>query len=206
MLLLEAAHRNLGPAKPRTVAVCGGFGPPVLSSTGEDSAMSSKLSVEEVLANLEQRAAFHREQEALHAEQEAHHREQRALHAAELATVLQNLEAFRTAAATAVELARPVAAKAAKATEQELPPSGRLMVGRLLRRIALSPSLAEPFGPSAVAAEANRRFADRLPSPVGTRTASDVLRRMLANGELQLASRGKAFHEATYTRRPRRRG
>ena len=32
--------------------------------------MSSKLSVEEVMTNLEQRAAFHRQQEALHAEQE----------------------------------------------------------------------------------------------------------------------------------------
>lgn len=85
--------------------------------------MSSKLSVEEVLANLEQRAAFHREQEALHAEQEAHHREQRALHAAELETVLQNLDAFRTAATTAVGLARPVAARAADtAREEKLPP------------------------------------------------------------------------------------
>jgi hypothetical protein len=38
--------------------------------------MSSKLSVEEVLSNLERRAVFHREQEALHARQAVHHQEQ----------------------------------------------------------------------------------------------------------------------------------
>ncbi|HEV8579417.1 MAG TPA: hypothetical protein VGX68_10075 [Thermoanaerobaculia bacterium] len=35
--------------------------------------MGSKLSVEDVMANLEARAAFHREQEAHHRDQEAFH-------------------------------------------------------------------------------------------------------------------------------------
>jgi len=61
--------------------------------------MSPKLSVEEVLAQLEQHAVFHREREAFHS------REERALHAAELEKILENLEAFRTVAATAVDLA-----------------------------------------------------------------------------------------------------
>ena len=39
--------------------------------------MSSKLSVEEVLANLEQRAVFHREQEALHAQKAVQHQADR---------------------------------------------------------------------------------------------------------------------------------
>jgi hypothetical protein len=38
--------------------------------------MSAKLSVEEVLSNLERRAVFHREQEALHARQAVHRQEQ----------------------------------------------------------------------------------------------------------------------------------
>ena len=53
--------------------------------------MSSKLSIEEMLAHLEKREKHHREQETFHAEQEVfheqqqvHHREQRAVHAAEL--------------------------------------------------------------------------------------------------------------------------
>lgn len=171
--------------------------------------MSSKISVEEVLANLEKRAVSLREQETFHAQQEAHHREQRALCAAELEKVQQTLEAFRTVSATAVDLARPLAASAAPAgaaREEELPPPGRLMVSRLLRMVVESSDLEEPFGATAVAAEANRRFADHLREAIGPRTASDVLRRILAEGDLQLAREGKAFHEALYRRGPRRRG
>ncbi len=53
--------------------------------------MGTRLSIEEMLAELEKREAFHRQQEAFHAEQDVfhgeqqlHHREQRAVHAAEL--------------------------------------------------------------------------------------------------------------------------
>jgi hypothetical protein len=172
--------------------------------------MSSNLSVAEVLSNLEQRVVFHREQEAFHGEQEAHHREQeglhreeRALHAAELEKVLQNLEAFRTVSASAVGLAVPPAQKSrsAEVDEAKLPSSGRLMVSRLVRLAVESPELAEPFGATAVAAETNRRFRDHLREPIRPRTASDVLRRMLAEGELRLAHKGRAVHEALYTRR-----
>ena len=168
--------------------------------------MGSKLSVEEVLANLEQREAFHREQEAFHAQQEADHREQRAGHAAELAKVRASLEAFRAAVPSAVELAQPVPAKAAPApavAETKLPPPGRLMVGRLLRLAVAGPELPEPFSPGAVAAEANRRFADRLQKPIGVRTASDTLRQMVAEGSVQLARKGGAAHQALYKRKPR---
>jgi hypothetical protein len=163
--------------------------------------MSSKLSVEEVLANLEQRATFHHDQEVFHAQQEVHHQEQRALHAAELAKVQQSLEAFRAVAPAAMELATPASTRSAPGIPQvEMPPQSRLMVSRLLRQIVLSPSLAEPFGPTSLATEANRAFSDRLPRPIGQRAASDVLRRMLAAGEIQLDRDGKAFHEALYVR------
>ena len=52
---------------------------------------------------------------------------------------------------------------------------------KTIRRI-LKFSAATENSP-AVAAEANRRFADRLRSPVNSRTASDVLRRLLAEDE-----------------------
>jgi hypothetical protein len=170
--------------------------------------MSSKLSVEEVLAHLEKRAESLREQEIFHAQQEVHHREQRALCAAELETVQQSLEAFRTVSATAVDLARPLAVSAGAAgvaRDEELPPPGRLQVSRMLRIVVESPDLEEPFGATAVAAAANRRFADHLREPIGSRTASDVLRRIFAEGGLQLAREGKAFHEALYRRGLRRR-
>ena len=167
--------------------------------------MSSKLSVEEVLAQLEQRAVFHREREAFHAEQEVQHRDQRALHAAELQKVLESLDSFRTVAAAAVDLARPLP-KPAPPVEEKLPSPGRLMVSRMLRQVVESPDLAEPFGATAVIAEANRRYAKHLKQPIGPRTASDVLRRMLAEGEIRIAREGRAFHEALYTRKPRREG
>lgn len=164
--------------------------------------MSSKLSVEEILANLKQRVKFHRDKEAFHAQQEVHHQEQRALHAAELAKVQQSLEALQAAVPSAIELGVPVRTRSAPAIPQmELPPKGRLMVSRLLRQVALNPDLVEPFGPRSLAAAVNRAFSDRLPRPIGERAASDVLRRMLAAGEIQLARDGKAFHEALYVRR-----
>jgi|SRR5215210_2235922 len=61
-------------------------------------------------------------------------------------------------AATAVDLARVQAAQAKPAggtEEEELPPPGHLMVGRLLRMVIESSALEEPFGATAVAAEAN---------------------------------------------------
>lgn len=167
--------------------------------------MRSKLSVEDVLANLEERLSFHRAQEALHAQQETLHQKQRAFHAAEVAKVQQNLDAFRAVVPSVMELAAPARIRSGNAMPQvEMPPDGRLMVSRLLRQIALSPALAEPFGPTVLAAEANRAFSDRLPRPIGRRTASDVLRRMLAAGEIQLSRDGKAFHEALYVRRSRK--
>lgn len=164
--------------------------------------MSSKLSVEDVLASLEQRAIFHRDQEVFHAQQVTAHEEQRAFHAAELAKVQQSLEAFRAAAPSAVELAAAASIRSAPGISQvEMPPQNRLRVSRLLWQIALSPDLAEPFGPSSLAAAANHAFSDRLDRPVGKRTASDVLRRILASGEIELARDGKAFYEALYVRR-----
>jgi hypothetical protein len=163
--------------------------------------MSSKLSAKEVLANLERHATFHREKEAFHAEQEALHHAQREFHASELAKVQQSLEAFQ-AAVPAMELASPArVGSAGTVSKATLPPKDRLMVGRLVRQTALSPTLAEPFGPAAVAAEVNRAFSDHLDRPVGGRTVSDVLRRMLADGELQVARKGTARHEAMYVRR-----
>lgn len=167
--------------------------------------MSSKPSIEKVVSNLEQREAFLRQQQAFHAQQEVHHREQRSAYAAELETVLKSLEVFRAALALTEDPTLLSAPAPAALDEATLPPPNRLMVSRLLRLVVESPGLLEePFGPTAVAAEVNRRFADRLREPVGPRPASDVLRRMLAEGALQRVRKGKASHEALYRRTPGR--
>jgi hypothetical protein len=167
--------------------------------------MSAKLSVEDVLANLERRAAFHAEQEVFHAQQEVHHREQQGVHAAELAKVRQHLETFRAAAAPALELASlaVVPAPSAPAVE-DLPASGRLMVSRLLRRMVASLPDDEPFSATAVAAQANLRFAAHLKKKaIAPRTVGDVLRRLVAERSLHVVREGKAFHEALYAKGPR---
>ncbi len=168
--------------------------------------MGSKRSVEDVMSNLEARVAFHREQEtvhserqAFHARQEAHHREQRAVHVAELEKALQDLEAFRALVVSAVDLPK----LSPKPDASPLPPSNRKMVGRLVMLAAKSPDLEEPFGASAAAEETNRRFKDHLAKPVGPRTASDALRRMLAQDEIELVRKGTANRQALYRRKPR---
>ena len=64
------------------------------------------------------------------------------------------------------------------------------MVARLLKLVLESSDLPDPFGPTAVAAEANRRFAERLSKPIESRTASDVLRRVAAEGGIALVREG----------------
>jgi len=170
--------------------------------------MSSRLSIEEMLSQLEKREAHHREREAFHAEQEvfheqqqAHHREQRAVHAAELEKVRQSLATFRAAAASAVDLVGPVAPAAPPPAAPKLPPPGKKFVSGLLQIVVASAELQEPFGPTAVAAEANRRFQAHLRERIGPRTTSDVLRRLAREGELQLVRKGRAHIEALYKRR-----
>jgi hypothetical protein len=160
--------------------------------------MSSELSVARVLAKLEARATLHREQQAFHAQQEAHHREQRALHEAELEKVQANLEAFRSAAAMAVDLATQTAAEPPTSIDIESG-WGRLMVSRMIRVVVDSQVAGgEPFGGADIAEEANKRFADRLRRPIDSRTAGDILRRMWAEKRIHRLRVGKPFYEALY--------
>jgi hypothetical protein len=168
----------------------------------EGDPMSSKLSVADVLANLESRAAFHRERRAFHAGQEEQHREERERHAAELERVLHNLDAFRTASASAVEIIEQPQSQEpeAPAPQVDSPVTGKLMVSRAIRAVVASWKEGEPFGASAVAAEVNRRFADRLRRPIGTRATSDVLRRIARSRQIHQVRRGKALAEGLYVR------
>jgi hypothetical protein len=170
--------------------------------------MGTRLSIEEMLAELEkreahhgERLAFHAEQDVFHGQQQLHHREQQAVHAAELEKVRQSLATFRAAAASAADLVGPVEPPQPPPAAPKLPPPGKKFVSGLLRLAVASPELPEPFGPAAVAAEANRRFRSHLRKAVDIRTASDLLRRLVREGELVLVQKGKAYHEALYRRR-----
>jgi hypothetical protein len=160
----------------------------------------SEMSVARVLAKLEARAAVHREQQAFHAQKEAHHREQREQHEAELTKVNANLEAFRSAATTAVGLATQPAVETPTSTSLDIESGwGRLMVSRMIRAVVESQVFGgEPFGGTDVAEEANKRFADRLRQPIDSRAAGDVLRRMRLEKRIHLVRVGKPFYEALY--------
>lgn len=170
--------------------------------------MSAKLSVEDVLSNLEAREVFHRGKEVFHAEQEVHHREQRAVHAAELARVQESLAAFRAAAPTALEIARERVGPAPEAAPdpallevlEDQTVSGRVPDSRRIRRVVLSWDRQESFGASDVAREANRRYRLQLRKPIDVRATSNVLRRMNDEGWIDLVRPGKAFYEALYRR------
>ena len=174
--------------------------------------MSGKMSVEEVLANLERQVAFHREQEAEHARQEAwheeqaaFHKEQRALHAAEHEAVARHYEAFKATAGTATEIAaRVVAAPPPPAPEEpsreEAPLKGPIVRSRLVTRWVEGLAVGEVFGPTRAAAEVNRRHGRQLSKPATFKLASAALRRLHANGTIRLVRQGTAHHESLYTK------
>jgi hypothetical protein len=165
---------------------------------GKEIPMTGKLSVEDVLATLEARAVFHREQEA-------HYRAQCALHATELEKVEKSLEAFRAAAPLALELARQVDGAAgplaaAARPPVEIPVTGRVSESKVIRAVVAYKETPEPFGASIITREVNRHFHDWLKSPTHVRRVANVLRRMEKNGTIRVIRHGKAFHESLYVR------
>lgn len=164
--------------------------------------MSSELSVAEILANLEAQIALHREREAFHAEQKVHHQEEQARHAAELEALSGHYETFKAAAAGVQPVIR-IEKPAPSPSERDGDLGDRPKVSRALARVVESWPEGDAFGPSAVAAEVNRRFAGKLRQRVDTRAASVYLRRRREDGSLESVREGRPLHEALYRRRSR---
>lgn len=164
--------------------------------------MKRKLSIDEVLARLEAQAAFHREREAFHAEHEARHREQRTAHSVDLENINRRLEAFRAAAAEALDLAdrAAVPAKAPSLKEEDLGSASRPKVIRMAELVIEGKGGREPFGPVGLAEEVNLRFGDRLRRAVTAGEISTVLRRLHHKGRIHLIRRGRPHWEALYVR------
>ena len=166
--------------------------------------MSTAFSVAEVLAKLEQRIAHHRQQADFHAQQEVHHREQSAFHVAELKKVTEHFEAFKATALPAAELAGQGAAPPQPVKEEVEDDRDfigkRILASRLVARAADRMADGTTFGASQVAAETNRRYRDKLRRPIDVRAVSVTLRRLQAAGRLRLVRKGKANHEALYTK------
>ncbi|MFL6197086.1 MAG: hypothetical protein ACJ75H_23070 [Thermoanaerobaculia bacterium] len=164
--------------------------------------MSMNLSLAQILSSLASRIAHHREQEAFHAEREGFHRDQRADHAAELARLEPHFAALQATTPVAEDLAAHAgAATPPPPLPDELPANRKPSINAAVRRVVEAIPPDERFGPRAVTAEVNRRFAAKLGRPVEVSHVSVSLRWLADTGRIFLVERGRQKKESKYSRR-----
>ena len=162
-------------------------------------------SIDEVLTRLQEQVDFHAEQENFHAAQEELHREQRSGHAAALEEARRRLEAFRAAAADALDLAArnvPPTRRQSQVDlrDVDLGSLSRPKVGRMVTLILESKEPEERFGAIELSREVNERFRDRMRRPVDPTQMSVVLRRLHRRGRIHLVRPGRPYQESLYVR------
>ena len=165
--------------------------------------MGSKLSIDQMLEQLETKVAHHRERQAFHAQQEVFHREQTALHAADLETAIERLEAFRVASEAAGELldrsGAAAAPQAVKDAEADLG-KGRPL-SAMIARVIEAKAADEVFGPSGVTKEIHERWGAKLRRKADPRTVAATLRRWAAAGRIHQTREGRAYYESLYVKK-----
>jgi len=163
--------------------------------------MKSNRTISEIVASLDSQLAVYREKEELHARQEAFHREQRTQYAAEREKIERSLEAFGTAATSALDLADRTLARPAKDDgAADLGSASNPRLGKMVEMVLADKGRDERFGPVSLSEEVNRRFAKRLRRPVDSRQISVVLRRLHRLGRIHLIRPGRPHWEALYSR------
>jgi hypothetical protein len=163
--------------------------------------VSSKLSIAEVLVDLEAQIAELEKLDAFHAEKEEFHRGQRADCASRLAALRKKHEAFQTAAAEVAEVVRERPPKPPAPPEDSGVPA---TVSKLAARLVAVKREDERFTASELTAEINRRFPKSLRQPAAPRSVTMALRRLADQGQVREVEKGKPFHEAVYVRNVRR--
>jgi len=163
--------------------------------------MVSRPSIPEMLARLEEQIAHNAEREAFHAGREAFHREQRSSYAEELDRLTGCRDALKAAAEAAEELMARVPPKVSEPPRLELPDMGkRFRLARLVEMVVERKEPHERFGPSAIAAEVNQAFGDRLRRPFSERQVSVALSWLAKTGRIVRHQQGRPFHESQYAR------
>lgn len=169
--------------------------------------MTLEVSVGELLKTLERKIAFHREHAALHTREEELHRRERILHETELESATRHFEALKAAAGPAAEVAMsaydPAPAEPPEPEEDGLEPGANPPLTALITRILKAKAQGETFGPTALTAEINQRFRDRLQRDADIRSVSAALRRMCRKRQVELVREGRSYNEALY-RQPKR--
>ena len=163
--------------------------------------MNPDISLAHVTASLETQITYHREQEALHSERETFHREKRAAHAAELEQLTQGLDALRSAARTAAELAARSVPVRMMPPPRKTKQSGRTTLHQAVKALLKTKGPHEVFGAKAVTAEVNQHFREDLRRRVSTRQVSVALRWLARRGWIAQVRKGRPFWEGQYTLR-----
>ncbi|HVG08948.1 MAG TPA: hypothetical protein VNM67_14690 [Thermoanaerobaculia bacterium] len=166
--------------------------------------MATPHSVDEILAKLQEQVDFHAEQENLFAAQEEHYREKRSVHTAALEEARRKLEAFRTAAAEALDLAErnavPPKHQVRDYKDEDLGSASRPKVGRMVTLLLKEKGPDERFGAQQLYREVNQRFRDHLKRAVDPTQMSVVLRRLERRGIIHQVRPGRPYKEALYVR------
>lgn len=164
--------------------------------------MSTQVSLPEMLADLERRFAFHREQEETHAQQETLHRDERARHAAAAEAAAQQLAALQAAASGAEAFLREAAPLPVPLVQPEPKPETEApsLVSRMIALVIKEWPADRSFGARAVTAEVNRRFAEDLRRPVSVATVGRTLLRFGRSGKIRAVREGVSHRESLYKR------
>jgi hypothetical protein len=167
-----------------------------------ETLMGSKLSVDQILEQLQAKVAHHAERRAFHAQQEAFHHDQAAVHGTELAAATERLEAFRAAAEAAGELLERSQAATVRPADKDADEDlgkGRKL-SRLIARVLESKRPDEVFGPAAVTDEINERWGSKLRRKADPRNVAATLRRWAISGRIHRTKAGRAYHESLYVK------
>lgn len=164
--------------------------------------MGSNVSVTEMLAQLEAKVAYHKQQQEMHERQEAFHAEQKVVHEAEHRKAAERCDAFKAAAAAAGEiLADAVPSAPAEAALPEDFQSGDWRwLSRLMNLVLESKAPNETFGPSSIGREIRERWGAKLRHRVDPRSVSATLRRWASTGRIHQVREGRSYYEALYVK------
>ena len=175
------------------------------AETKEDARMALNLSIAQMLAQLEAKAALHRERKDFHAEQEAIHREQTALHTSELDNALARLEAFRSAAEAAGELLEDAKLAALPPAQPDLDDADLIRkrsLSRMVVRVVEGIPVDQTFGARAVTREIQERWGAKLRRRPDPRSVAATLRRWALAGRLHQVREGRSYYESLYRKAP----
>jgi len=167
--------------------------------------MSSNMSVAEMLAHLQKKIAYHKEQQDAYAKQEALFAEKRALHEAEHRKAVERFEALSAASSAAGELladVKPAASRFAseRFASEKVASGGWHWIAKLLERAIEPKEPGEVFGAKALIGEIQERWGSKLRHEIDLRSAQGTLRRWAMAGRIDVVRPGTSHHETLYTK------